>query len=123
MDAKRFDRWVRAYIAAWRTDDPRAIGALFSTRAVYVTGPFDRPWRGRAAIVARWIARGDSRIPWRFRHRVIASQGTVGLIEGRTTYLASGRRPRRVYGNLWLVRLNQRGQAEEFREWWMQEPA
>jgi hypothetical protein len=123
MSAKRFDRWIRAYVAAWRTDDSRAIGALFSARAVYATGPFDKPWRGRAAIVAAWVARGDSQIRWRFRHRVVAALGSVGIIEGTTTYPASGGRPPRIYGNLWFVRLNRRGEAEEFREWWMQKPA
>jgi len=123
MDTKRFDRWIKAYVAAWRTDDPGAVGALFSARAVYATGPFDKPWRGRAAIVAAWIARGDSGARWRFRHKVLAAQGTVGIISGTTTYAASGGRPARTYGNLWLVRLNRRGEAEEFREWWMQKPA
>jgi len=46
MNRERFERWIRAYVAAWRTDDARAIGALFAPRAVYATGPFDRPWRG-----------------------------------------------------------------------------
>lgn len=125
-DTKRIDRWIRAYVRAWRSDDARAIGALFSARAVYATGPFDKPWRGRARIVAAWIARGDSRVRWSFRHKIRAvapapgAGGCVGIVSGTTTYAASRGAPRRLYGNLWLVRLNQRGEAEEFREWWMQ---
>ena len=123
MTPKSFDRWIRAYVAAWRTDDPGAIGALFAPRAVYATGPFDKLWRGRKAIVAAWIARGASRVKWRFRHRLVAVQGSLAIVEGRTTYAASGGRGARVYGNLWLVRLNDRGEAVEFREWWMQKPS
>ena len=121
-NAKRFDRWIRSYVRAWRTDDAHAIGALFSPRAVYATGPFDRLWRGRARIVAEWVARGDSRVKWSFRHKVVAADGATCVIEGRTTYAASKGRPRRVYGNLWIVRLNARGEADEFREWFMPKP-
>jgi len=123
MNRERFERWIRAYVAAWRTDDARAIGALFAPRAVYATGPFDRPWRGRKAIVRAWIARGDSQVRWRFRHRVVAVEGSLAIVEGKTTYAASGGRGARVYGNLWLIRLDGRGEAVEFREWWMQKPS
>ena len=96
MNRGRFDRWIRAYLAAWRTDDPRAIGSLFAPRAVYATGPFDKLWRGRKAIVAAWVARGDSQLEWRFRHRVVAVEGSFAVIQGTTTYAASGNRRART---------------------------
>lgn len=45
--------WVDGYRAAWASNDPAAIGALFGADAVYRTEPYASPWRGRAEIVAR----------------------------------------------------------------------
>jgi hypothetical protein len=115
----RIDQWIRGYLRAWRSDDPRAVGKIFAANALYSTGPFDKPWRGRKKIVAEWIARGDSKIVFGFRYKIIVAADGMGMIDGRTTYAPSRGLARRVYGNLWLIRLNGRGEAVEFREWFM----
>ena len=48
-------RWLDAYVDAWRTYDPAAIGALFAEDAIYAYHPYDKGEeivRGREAIVA-----------------------------------------------------------------------
>jgi ketosteroid isomerase-like protein len=48
--------WLDAYVEAWRTNDPKKIGALFSQDAVYAWHPYnDTPARGRDAIVTAWL--------------------------------------------------------------------
>lgn len=116
MTAKReIDDWVARYVRAWNSNDPDDIGRLFTKSALYFTGPFDRPWKGRDAIVEGWLARQDAPGSFRFRHEVVATTGRVGVVRGWTTY----QRPRLENSNIWLVRLDARGRCAEFTEWWV----
>ena len=50
------NRWLQAYVDAWRSYDPAAIAALFTDDARYRYHPWDDPVEGRDAIVADWLA-------------------------------------------------------------------
>ncbi len=120
MTRTDFDRWLDGYRRAWKTDDAEQIGALFTDDAVYSPGPFSEPWRGREAIVANWIERGDSQADWRFESEVLAVEGETGVVRGETTYPAHGDEPERVYSNVWVISLAPDGRARSFAEWWVQ---
>jgi uncharacterized protein (TIGR02246 family) len=121
MDASAVEAWLERYQEAWRTDDPRLIEELFSEDAVYHTGPWDEPWRGRDQIVAGWIERGDSSLEWEFKYEVLALAGEVAVIQGWTTYRGEGE-PDEEFSNIWLLRFAPGGSVEEFREWWVERP-
>ena len=55
LDRPAFQAWLDRYVAAWKSYDPAAIGALFSEDAEYRYHPEDEPVVGRAAIVADWL--------------------------------------------------------------------
>jgi hypothetical protein len=67
-------RWIDAYVDAWRTYDPASIGALFAEDATYAYHPYDEGEevvRGREAIVADWLEEGTNpaagkraTVPW-----------------------------------------------------------
>ena len=70
----RLEAWVDGYVRAWNSNDPAAIGALFSEDAAYYTEPYRAPWRGREEIVRQWLDRkdepGGDRVPMATgRHR------------------------------------------------------
>ena len=121
-DRAAVESWVAAYRQAWASDDPADIAALFTDDATYSPSPFSESWRGRDAIVAEWIQRGDSGSPWAFEHEILAADGPVGVIQGLTTYGATDKNPETVYGNIWIVTLAPDGRASSFAEWWMQQP-
>lgn len=112
--------WVGNYRRAWESNDPGDIGRLFADDAAYFTEPYAPPWLGREQIVARWLERrdepGDTTFEW---HPLIVTDD-LAVIEATTTY--TGAEPR-TYSNLWVLRLDIRGQARQFTEWWMQHPA
>lgn len=122
MNRSDFEQWLERYQAAWATDDPQQIGALFTEDATYAPRPFGEPWKGRDAIVAKWIGLGDSAIPWQFKGEVVAVEGDTGVIRGQTTYSAHGKEPEEVYSNIWVVRLSPDARARSFAEWWVQRP-
>ena len=122
MTRADFEQWLEWYRAAWTTDDPEQIGALFTEDATYSPRPFSKAWEGREAIVAKWIERGDSKAPWRFESELVAIEGDTGVVNGLTTYPAHDDQQEDAYSNIWVIRLEPDGRARSFAEWWFQRP-
>jgi len=105
--------WIDNYQAAWSSNDPERIAGLFAEDAAYFPEPFATPWRGRAEIVEKWLARKDDAGTWTFEWHPLIVTEDLAIIEGETVY-AKVR-----YSNLWVLRLDHLGQARQFTEWWM----
>jgi hypothetical protein len=116
-DLQRLSGWIDGYVAAWNSNDPADIGALFAEHARYYTEPFQAPWQGREQIVRKWLARKDEPGQTTFEWRPLAVTDEVAVIQGTTGY------PDRTYSNLWVIRLDADGTCREFTEWWMEHPA
>lgn len=116
------EAWLAGYLNAWETNDPEAIGRLFTSGARYLNSPWAWPWAGRDEIVREWLAHRDEPGTWRFDGRVLSVDGDVAAITGTTTYLAREGMPKTRYANLWIVRLGDDGMARSFLEWWMAAP-
>jgi ketosteroid isomerase-like protein len=110
------EQWVAQYVAAWESNDPEQIGALFTDDAVYLTAPDHEPRRGRDAIVAGWLEDRDEPGTWSFESEVIHEDEDEGfvVVQGKTRYPAE-----RDYLNLWIIRLAPDGRATEYTEWYM----
>jgi hypothetical protein len=110
---------MERYIAAWNSNDPDEIGALFTGDALYYTEPFAVPWRGRAEIVERWRAREDEPGQASFEWQPLVVTPDLAVITGTAAY----RTPPVTYSNLWVLRLDSEGCCREFVEWWMRHPS
>ena len=119
MDRAQVERWVRGYERAWSSNDPQDIGALFTEDAKYRFHPYDEPLLGREAIVSQWIENKDEPEDYAFRFEVAGIDGDLAFVRGVSDYLTD---PRRVYSNLWEIRLTADGTAADFTEWFMQQP-
>jgi hypothetical protein len=49
------DRWLEAYVDAWRSYDRDEIAQLFAVDVTYRYHPYDHPVEGREAVVASWL--------------------------------------------------------------------
>jgi ketosteroid isomerase-like protein len=107
------DKWMAAYRAAWESNDPSDIGALFTDDAVYYNEPFTDPSRGREAIISSWLKRQDAPGSTTFTWSPLSVTDDVAIIQGETIY------PDDRYSNLWVIRFAPSGEATEFTEWWM----
>ena len=105
--------WIDNYRTAWRTNDPQHIADLFAEDAAYFPEPYHTPWRGRDEIVAKWLERKDEPETWTFEWHPLIVTDDLAVIEGQTVY------PDRTYSNMWVLRLDNSGQARQFTEWWM----
>lgn len=110
-------RWIDAYVGAWESNDPPAIGALFTIDGVYRLEPWET-WNGREEIVAGWLEHADQPGEAGFHWWHVARDGDLWIVEARTRYHNLGK----DYSNLWLVELDDEGRARGFSEWWKQIP-
>lgn len=108
--------WVDNYRKAWESNDPADIGDLFAEDAAYFTEPFAKPWLGRDKIVAKWLKHKDDPGTTTFEWHPLLVTEDLAIIEATTTY------PKETFSNLWVLRLDNLGQARQFTEWWMQHP-
>ena len=109
--------WVGNYRKAWESHEPHDIADLFAEDAAYFTEPFAQPWLGREKIVENWLKIRDTPGSTTFDWHPLLVTEDLAIIEATTTY------PGKTFSNLWVLRLDNLGQARQFTEWWMQHPA
>jgi ketosteroid isomerase-like protein len=85
VDLGSFRSWLDRYFAAWASNDPDEVAALFSEDAEYSYGPFRESTRGRDAIVRAWVNGGVQR-ELRTRHEALAVLGDLGVAHWSVTF-------------------------------------
>jgi ketosteroid isomerase-like protein len=116
MDDAQFQRWLDAYVDAWRTYDPAAIGDLFSDDVEYRYHPWDEPVRGRAALVENWLSDRDEPDSWSAEYRPWLVAGDDAVAVGVSRYFRADGGVDREYHNVFLCRFDGEGRCREFTE-------
>ncbi len=131
IDRAGVDRWLDDYVAAWKSYDRDAIGALFADDVEYRYHPYDEPVRGRDSVVAAW--REEAEFPgasgrdepgiYDGSYRAVAIDGDVAVAVGQSTYTDGPDGPvAEVYDNCFLLRFDAEGRCREFTEWFVKRP-
>ena len=132
MDKTDVDRWLAAYVSAWKSYDRDEIEALFSADVSYRYHPYDEPIEGRDAVVESWLGEGahagassrDEPGTYDASYRAVAVDGDVAVATGSSSYSEEPGGPvRRVYENCYVMRFTPDGRCSEFTEWYVQRPA
>jgi hypothetical protein len=119
--------WLNAYMHAWETYDPAAIGDMFTEDAEYRWHPADEPEVGRDAIVHAWLNPGDDPAardkPGTFTGELqpFVGNGNRAVAVGTCTYWtdASHTKVDRIYYNNWLLEFAEDGRCRSFVEYYM----
>jgi ketosteroid isomerase-like protein len=132
MEKADVDRWLEAYVAAWKSYDADQIGALFAEDVEYRYHPYDTPVQGRDAVVRSWLGESDSAAAstrdepgtYEAAYRVVAVDGDVAVAAGSTTYTSEPGGPvEKVFDNCFVMSFDPTGRCREFTEWYMERPA
>jgi ketosteroid isomerase-like protein len=111
-------RWLEAYVEAWRSYDRDAIGELFTEDATYAYHPYDaKPLRGRDAIIEDWLSDQDEPESWKASYEPLLIDGDRAVVVGETRYTNGD-----VYSNLWVMRFAADGRCADYVEWFMKHP-
>lgn len=114
--------WVDAYERAWRTAGTEALEDLFTPDATYRMSPFEAHHRGLGAIAELWDAEreGPGEV-FTIQTEVVVVEGDTGVVRAEVAY---GQPTRRLYRDLWIVRLDEHGRCFHFEEWpfWPEQP-
>jgi len=113
-------RWIDAYVDAWRTYDPAAIGALFAEESTYAYHPYDsgdEVVRGREATVADWLEEHDEPDTWEANYRPLVVEGQWAVVQRSTSYTKGD-----FFWNLWTLRFDEENRCAELVEWFMVRP-
>ncbi len=111
-------RWLDAYVEAWRSYDREAIGALFSEDASYRYHPYDdEAVTGRDAIVEDWLEERDDPGSWEATYRPWVVAGDRAVAVGETRYTDG-----QVYWNIWQLSFDGEGRCSDYVEWFMVPP-
>ena len=131
MDRAGVDRWLRAYVEAWKSYDRDQIGELFADDVQYRYHPYDEPVTGRAAVVQSWLgevlpagapARDDPGT-YDAAYQAVAVDGDVAVATGSSSYLSGPGGPvEKIYDNCFVMRFDSAGRCREFTEWYVLRP-
>lgn len=124
MTHDEVQRWLDAYIAAWRSNDAEDITALFSENAVYSYRPWEsheQTVRGRDAIVASWLEQPDDPDLWDAEYHPFVVEGNRAVAVGWSHYRPEGEHPERTYHNAYLLQFDDQGRCSSFHEFYFLE--
>ena len=113
--------WLKAYMHAWETYSPDAIGGLFTNDATYSFHPYDEPVVGRQAIVESWLKDQDEPGTFEADYKPIAIDGDVAVVNGRSRYFKDSSRsePTKEWDNIFVIKFDKDGRCSSFREWYV----
>jgi ketosteroid isomerase-like protein len=123
MEHADVQRWLDAYVDAWRSYNASAVGDLFAEDATYRWHPWDDESsdtvHGRDAIVAAWLGDRDEPGSWTAEYRPWAIEGDRAVAIGVSRYLRPDGSLDREYHNVFLCRFEDDARCVEFTEYFM----
>jgi hypothetical protein len=107
------ERWVGAYIDAWRTPGTEGLGGIFTDDATYSPSPWASPFVGLVQIGELWEAERDSPDEqFEITREVVAVEALTAVLRVSVDYGTGNR-----WRDLWVLQFDQHGRCCVFEEW------
>ncbi len=115
--SERLESWMDRYVAAWTSNNPDQISALFTEDAVYDPQTADGEIHGIEQIIDWWLDIDDRPDNWDFEWLPLVESDDLAVVVGNTKYLD----PEANYRNLFVIRFDDSGLCRDFTEWYIEE--
>jgi ketosteroid isomerase-like protein len=108
-------RWLTDYEAAWRAAGTERLAGLFTSDAIYLQSPYERPVTGLAAIQQMWEHErvGPDEV-FTLATEIIAVDGPMAVVRAEVHYAGP---PSQEYRDSFVMRLTEDGHYRWFEEW------
>ncbi len=115
MTREQVERWVAAYVEAWRAPGTEGLDDLFAPDATYSRDPYEEPIpQGLDAIAALWEEERNEGEEFELSHEIVAVENDTAVVRVNVQY----RKPReQEYRDLWVIRLDAEGRCTHYEEW------
>lgn len=118
MPQVAIEDWLASYGRAWQAKDPIVFSELFSPDAAYYWTPFREPQLGRQAIASAVRAAVSGQRDIHFSSRLLAGSADTYIAHWRCEFIRISSARRVTIDGIFVMRFDDQGQCEEFREWW-----
>jgi SnoaL-like domain len=118
MSPAALEGWLESYGRAWQARDPIVFSELFTATAEYYWEPFREPQRGRHAIASAVGAAFSGQSDVRFRFRLLTDSAAPYVAHWTCEFIRISTGRHTTVDGIFVMRFNDQGQCEEFREWW-----
>ena len=116
MNRDGFGRWLEAYFAAWISNGPADVAALFTEDATYRRRPFADACEGRDEdFVRRWTSGAQDDVE--FAYEVLAVEGETGIGHWNVKARSEGEPHRVEWDGILLITFATDGRCRDHREW------
>jgi len=124
MDRADIDRWLGAYVEAWKSYDRDRIRDLFAEDVEYRYYPHEEAIRGRDAVTDSWFEEDRLDEPGTYDgvYETVAVDGDVAVATGASTYVDADGAPKEAYDNCFVMRFDGDGRCAEFTEYFVKRP-
>ena len=123
LTREQFASWLSRYVEAWRSNEPQAIGDLFSADVTYSQSGGHMSIEGREAVVAHWLEEPYApSASWEASYEPLAIEDQVHVAVGSTRYFRE-HGVREDFSNIFVCRFDEAGRCSDLREWWMLAPS
>ena len=115
MNRDLVERWIEAYLRAWRTEGTALLAELFTADASYRPGPWGEVVTGLERIGAFWDDERDGADEvFSETHEIVAVDGDTAVVRVHVDYAdeSVGR-----WRDLWVIHFDAHGRCRSFEEW------
>jgi uncharacterized protein (TIGR02246 family) len=113
MQRADVERWVAAYVEAWRTAGTEGLAGIFTEDATYSPSPWSTPLVGLVAIAEFWEAeRNGPDEGFELTREVVAIEALTAVVRVSVDYATANR-----WRDLWVLQFDQHGRCCVFEEW------
>jgi hypothetical protein len=122
MDLSTLKSWLDAYGRAWEARSPEMAEVLFTEDASYQEPPYDKPMRGRSAIVEYWSHVPRTQEDIHFNYEIIALTIDVAIIHWTASFTRIASRAKVKLDGIFLLNFES-NHCRSLREWWVRHQA